>query len=71
MTLTRRNFGRSAGALAGLAALGSFGAAFAQRADRMNILCWEGYNCDDVLRPSVAAFPMPPCVPKAAPLIPT
>lgn len=51
MTLTRRGFGRGAGALAGLAALGPFGPAFAQRADRLNILCWEGYNTDDVLSP--------------------
>jgi spermidine/putrescine transport system substrate-binding protein len=57
MTLTRRNFGRSAGALAGLTALGPFGAAFAQRTDRMNILCWEGYNSDDVLSPFRRRFP--------------
>ena len=52
MTLTRRGFTTGAGALAGLAASGlKPGAAHAQRADRMNILCWEGYNSDDVLGP--------------------
>ncbi len=50
MPLTRRGF--TAGALAGLAASAApLGAARAQRADRLNILCWEGYNTDDVLGP--------------------
>ncbi|AVO38535.1 ABC transporter substrate-binding protein [Pukyongiella litopenaei] len=49
--LSRRQFvGRSA-ALAGLAAAGPVGPAFAARNDRMNILCWEGYNSDQVLGP--------------------
>jgi spermidine/putrescine transport system substrate-binding protein len=51
MTLTRRSLMRGAGALAGLGALAPRGPAFAQRADRLNILCWEGYNTDDVLGP--------------------
>lgn len=50
MTLTRRGFGLGATALAGLSALGPR-AARAQRADRLNVLCWEGYNTDDVLGP--------------------
>ena len=50
MKLTRRGF--TAGAVAGLAAAGApFGAARAMRTDRLNILCWEGYNTDDVLGP--------------------
>ncbi len=57
MMLTRRGLGRSAGALAGLAAFGPIAGALAQRADRMNILCWEGYNTDDVLSPFRSRFP--------------
>jgi spermidine/putrescine transport system substrate-binding protein len=50
MKLTRRGF--TAGAIAGFAAAGApFGAARAMRTDRLNILCWEGYNSDDVLGP--------------------
>ena len=50
MILSRRAF--TAGGLAGAAlSAAPFGAARAQRADRMNILCWEGYNSDDVLGP--------------------
>jgi len=37
--------------LAGLSALGPLGAARAARNDQMNILCWEGYNSDEVLGP--------------------
>ena len=49
--LSRRQFvGRSA-AVAGLAAAGPLSPSFAQTADRMNILCWEGYNSDEVLGP--------------------
>ncbi|SOD91890.1 ABC transporter substrate-binding protein [Caenispirillum bisanense] len=52
MKLSRRDFGRGAAALAGLAALGPLGRpARAARTDRLNILCWEGYNTDDVLGP--------------------
>ncbi|WP_172327524.1 PotD/PotF family extracellular solute-binding protein [Mangrovicoccus sp. HB161399] len=50
MTISRRSF------TAGLAALGAAplmhpGAARAARTDELNILCWEGYNTDDVLGP--------------------
>ncbi|MEO0822308.1 MAG: PotD/PotF family extracellular solute-binding protein [Pseudomonadota bacterium] len=51
MTLSRRAFNRGATALAGLAALSPAARARAARADRLNILCWEGYNTDDVLSP--------------------
>jgi spermidine/putrescine transport system substrate-binding protein len=51
MSLTRRNLMQGAGAIAGLSAFSAPRSAFAQRADRLNILCWEGYNTDDVLSP--------------------
>lgn len=53
MKLSRRDFARGAAALAGLAAVPLVGgrSALAARADRLNILCWEGYNTDDVLSP--------------------
>lgn len=55
--LSRRQFvGRSA-AVAGLAAAGPLSPAFAARSDRMNILCWEGYNSDEVLGPFREAHP--------------
>lgn len=55
--LSRRQFvGRSA-ALAGLTAAGPLSPAFAARSDRMNILCWEGYNSDEVLGPFRDAHP--------------
>ncbi|MEO1293659.1 MAG: PotD/PotF family extracellular solute-binding protein [Pseudomonadota bacterium] len=57
MTLTRRSFTRALGASAGLAALSPAQRAFAARADRLNILCWEGYNTDDVLSPFRAMHP--------------
>ena len=49
--LSRRRFMGTAGAAAGLAAAGPLSPAFAARSDRMNILCWEGYNSDEVLGP--------------------
>lgn len=49
--LTRRQFTGRAAALTGLAATGSISPAFAARNDQMNILCWEGYNSDEVLGP--------------------
>lgn len=56
MNLTRRAF--TAQALAGAAlSVTSQGAAWAQRADRLNILCWEGYNTDDVLGPFRSLHP--------------
>ncbi|GAB4356088.1 MAG: PotD/PotF family extracellular solute-binding protein [Oricola sp.] len=55
--LSRRQFiGRTA-ALAGLAAAGPLSPAYAGRKDRMNILCWEGYNSDQVLGPFRKANP--------------
>jgi len=51
MKMTRRTFNKSLGAIAGAAALGRLGTASAARDDELNILCWEGYNTDDVLGP--------------------
>jgi spermidine/putrescine transport system substrate-binding protein len=56
-SLSRRRFVGGTAALAGLAAAGPFSPAFAQRSDRMNILCWEGYNSDEVLGPFRRANP--------------
>ena len=55
--LNRRQFVGRTAALAGLAAAGPLSPAFAMRADRMNILCWEGYNSDEVLGPFRDANP--------------
>ncbi len=55
MTLTRRQFASRAAATAGLALAGPLAPAFASRNDQMNILCWEGYNSDEVLGPFRAA----------------
>jgi spermidine/putrescine transport system substrate-binding protein len=57
MHLNRRQFAKCVGAAAGLAALGPAGKAFAARDKEMNILCWEGYNTDNVLGPFRKAFP--------------
>ncbi len=57
MKLTRRQFTGCAAALAGVAAAGRLSPAFAARNDQMNILCWEGYNSDQVLGPFRAANP--------------
>ncbi len=51
MKMTRRSFNKRLGAIAGAAALGRFGPVSAARNDELNILCWEGYNTDDVLGP--------------------
>lgn len=51
MRLSRRRFNQGIAGLAGAAALGGAGGAFAARNDQLNILCWEGYNSDDVLNP--------------------
>lgn len=57
MTLTRRQFThRTLGAL-GAATLGPAGMALADRNDQLNILCWEGYNSDEVLGPFRKANP--------------
>ena len=55
--LSRRQFVGRTAALAGLAATGPLGPAFAGRTDGMNILCWEGYNSDQVLGPFRSAHP--------------
>lgn len=56
--LTRRQFvSTTAATAAGLAASGPLSPAFAGRTDRMNILCWEGYNTDQVLGPFRNAHP--------------
>ncbi len=57
MTLTRRQFTGRAAAMAGLAVGGPMSPAFAARNDQMNILCWEGYNSDEVLGPFRKAHP--------------
>lgn len=51
MTINRRQFSLGLAGAAGLAALGPAGRAFAARDNEMNILCWEGYNSDEVLGP--------------------
>lgn len=51
MDISRRAFNAGLAGAAGLAALGPLGKAEAARNDELNILCWEGYNTDDVLGP--------------------
>ena len=57
MRITRRTFNRSLAGAAGLAALGHVPSALAARDNELNILCWEGYNTDDVLGPFRDAHP--------------
>lgn len=57
MKLTRRQFNAGLAGAAGLSVLGPIQHAFAARDDQMNILCWEGYNSDDVLGPFRSANP--------------
>jgi spermidine/putrescine transport system substrate-binding protein len=57
MTISRRQFNKGVAGAAGLAAMGTVGRAFASRNDQMNILCWEGYNSDEVLGPFRSANP--------------
>lgn len=49
--INRRQFTLGAAGLAGLSAMSLPRMARAGRADRLNILCWEGYNSDQVLNP--------------------
>ena len=56
MKLTRRQFNKTVAGAASLAAMGPL-RSFADRNDQMNILCWEGYNTDDVLGPFRKAHP--------------
>lgn len=51
MKLTKRAFSAGMAGAAGMAAMGQFGPAMAARNNEMNILCWEGYNSDEVLGP--------------------
>ena len=57
MKLTRRSFNLGVAGAAGVAALGPLGRARAARDNELNILCWEGYNTDDVLGPFRDANP--------------
>lgn len=50
MALTRREFNKVLGASALTLAMGNVSNLFASGGD-LNILCWEGYNTDDVLGP--------------------
>ncbi len=56
MKMNRRQFSASLAGAFGASALFP-GMAHASRDDQMNILCWEGYNTDDVLGPFRRAFP--------------
>ncbi len=51
MKLTRRAFTAGLAGAAGLAAMGRASSVLAARNNEMNILCWEGYNSDEVLQP--------------------
>ncbi|MEM8570739.1 MAG: PotD/PotF family extracellular solute-binding protein [Pseudomonadota bacterium] len=51
MKLNRRTFTHGLGAATGLALFSPTTRARAAVSDRLNILCWEGYNTDDVLGP--------------------
>ncbi|GJL82606.1 MAG: spermidine/putrescine ABC transporter substrate-binding protein [marine bacterium B5-7] len=51
MKINRRQFSLGMAGAAGLAAMGPLRNAFAARDNEMNILCWEGYNSDEVLGP--------------------
>ncbi|MFX0544182.1 ABC transporter substrate-binding protein [Roseovarius sp. S1116L3] len=51
MKLSRRQFTGGAGALLGASGLMGASAAHAARDNELNILCWEGYNSDQVLGP--------------------
>ena len=59
MKFTRRQFTNTALATTGLATAGVISPAFADRNDQMNILCWEGYNSDGVLRSDICNFNCP------------
>jgi spermidine/putrescine transport system substrate-binding protein len=57
MTLSRRQFNIGAGALLSASGMMGASAAYASRNDQLNILCWEGYNSDQVLGPFRALHP--------------
>lgn len=50
MTISRRQFNKGVAYTAGATLAGPMGSAFAAR-NELNILCWEGYNTDEVLSP--------------------
>lgn len=56
-TINRRDFGKALGASAALLALGHPANVFAANKEKLNILCWEGYNTDEVLGSFRKAFP--------------
>lgn len=51
MRVSRRHFNAGLAALSGTAVFGPATNVWSARDDRLNILCWEGYNTDDVLGP--------------------
>lgn len=51
MRMSRRSFAQCAGTLVAMGAIGRPGRTLAQGTNELNILCWEGYNTDDVLSP--------------------
>ncbi len=51
MKFSRRQFNTTLAGAVGLASMGPLSRVFADRNDQMNILCWEGYNSDEVLGP--------------------
>jgi spermidine/putrescine transport system substrate-binding protein len=51
MKLSRRKFNMGLAGVAGAAMIGQGRPAFAARESELNILCWEGYNTDNVLGP--------------------
>ena len=51
MKITRRKFNKLLASTAGLSIMGPLNNAYASRNNEMNILCWEGYNSDEVLGP--------------------
>ncbi len=57
MKISRRQFAGGAGALLGAGGLMGASAAFAARNNELNILCWEGYNSDQVLGPFRSMHP--------------
>lgn len=57
MKLSRRQFNKTVAGAAGLAGMSPLGQVLADRNDQMNILCWEGYNSDEVLGPFRSANP--------------
>jgi spermidine/putrescine transport system substrate-binding protein len=57
MAMTRRNFNKALGLSAVSLALGVPGRLFAAEKKELSILCWEGYNTDNVLGPFRKAYP--------------